>query len=55
MLYGADLLAHGWNATAVRGVGSVEDELELTYRNVAAFGRALEAVGKYRTPRCCGC
>jgi hypothetical protein len=39
----------------VRGVGSTEEELDLTYRNMAVFSRALEAVGKYRTPRCCGC
>ena len=55
MLYGADLLAHGWDATEVSGVGSIEEELELTYRNMAVFRRALEAVGRYRTPRCCGC
>ena len=39
----------------VRGVGSIEEELDLTYGNVAVFNRALEAVGKYRTRRCCGC
>jgi hypothetical protein len=35
--------------------GSIEDELELTYKNIAAFNHALDEIGEFRTPRCCGC
>ena len=55
MLYGGDLERNGWNATTVRDVGSIEAEIALTYKNMAAFNRALDEIGQYRTPRCCGC
>ena len=59
MLYGADLLAAGWNAS-VRDSGfgssvSIKEELEYTYKNVAVFNAALEGLDKWVTPRCCGC
>ena len=59
MLYGADLLAAGWNASLQdSGFGSdttIEEELHETYKNVAAFGVALERLDDWVTPRCCGC
>lgn len=59
MLYGADLLAAGWNAS-VRDSGfgssvSIKEELESTFKNVAVFNAALEGLDKWVTPRCCGC
>jgi len=55
MLYGADLLAHGWNPEPVRGKGTVQDELRVTYENMAVFDRAFSALDGWVTRRCCGC
>ncbi len=59
MLYAADLLAAGWNTSlGDAGFGShlsIEAELELTYKNVAAFDLALDGLDRWVTPRCCGC
>ena len=59
MLYGGDLLAAGWNTTVKdSGFGSsvsIKEELEYSYKNVAAFNAALETLDKWVTPRCCGC
>jgi hypothetical protein len=59
MLYGSDLLQAGWDTSPVPsakgGTGTVEQELEHTYRNVAAFDRALDAMDRFISPRCCGC
>jgi len=55
MLYGQDLLAKGWNATPVRAVGTVKDELDISYHNIGVFDAALDAISAFVTPRCCGC
>ena len=57
MLYGDDLMAFGWNATAdyPNTGGSIEEEIAVTHKNIASFNRALDNLGQYRTPRCCGC
>lgn len=55
MLYGADLLAAGWDTSPVPNRGDVKEELAHTYRNVAVFNRAADATDKFISPRCCGC
>lgn len=59
ILYSDDLLASGWNTTVKdSGFGSdvtIKEEMEYTYKNVAAFTAALEGLDKWVTPRCCGC
>jgi len=55
MLYGADLLAKGWNTTTVRKVATVKEELDVSYHNMAVFDAALDQLSKMITPRCCGC
>ena len=59
MLYGSDLLAHGWNTSSPSGgfgeKGSAHYEIELTMGNVGVFGRALQRLSTMLTPRCCGC
>ena len=55
MIYGADLMQHGWDTTAVRSQGSIVKELNVTYANMAVFDRAFEALEGWVTPRCCGC
>ena len=55
MLYGADLLAAGWDTSPVPNRGDVKEELAHTYRNVAVFNRAVDTTDKFISPRCCGC
>lgn len=59
VLFGADLLAAGWNASLQdSGFGSgvtVQEELRATYKNVAAFNDAVTSLDEWVTPRCCGC
>lgn len=55
MVYGPDLLAAGWNVTPVRGVGSIEEELKVTFANIEVFKAALAKMDSMVTPRCCGC
>ena len=57
MLYGDDLMAFGWDDTAdyPKTGGSIEEEIAVTHKNIAVFNKALDNLGQYRTPRCCGC
>jgi hypothetical protein len=54
MLYGADLLAAGWQDKPSEW-DSIQHEIDFTMRNVAAFNAATDSMSRLLTPRCCGC
>ena len=55
MLYGADLLAAGFNVSQAFQQMKPVDEIAFGLRNIAAFQRAQQELDKVVQPRCCGC
>lgn len=55
VLYGADLIAAGYNSSQAFNEMDEGDEIAFGLRNIAAFERAEAALDQIVQPRCCGC
>ena len=55
MLYGADLLASGYNTSDAFNSMDEGDEIAFGFANIAAFERAQAILDQSIQPRCCGC